>query len=84
MNPGVLLREWGMFVPAARGGTFAVADKNRSCSCALVVAWVMPKIVLMFRIAGTVPIGGPSEGLAPDRVDEGMTLRIRTPHHAQF
>ena len=62
LNPGVLLRERGMMAPAARGGTFTGADKNRSSSCALAVAWVMPEIVLMSRIAGTVPLGVPLRG----------------------
>lgn len=49
MDLDVLLRVRGM---AAKSDTSAIgtgADDDRSSSCALVVAWVMPKIVLVFR-----------------------------------
>ena len=86
---GMLRREWGNASPAVRRGTEIGSVWNRSADRALVVAWVMPEIVLMFRMAGTVkgfraqdqPVRGGrasrgSRGL--QRFVSGMTIRIRT------
>jgi hypothetical protein len=50
----MLVREWGLTREPARHGTVIGAVFNRASDGALVVAWIMPKIVLVFRLAGTV------------------------------
>ena len=50
----MLVRDGGVSRRSGRRGTITMAGKFRSICGALVMAWVMPEFVLMFRLAGTV------------------------------
>jgi hypothetical protein len=90
----VCVRDRGVTVPSERRSKLTRADEDRSLGDALVVAWVMPKIVLMFRMNGTVHMlpaeqfcqhrMASSESARPNRIVPGMTLRIRTLVQAKF
>jgi hypothetical protein len=85
LNLEVLLRERGMAARSDGRGIAAGADDDRSSSCALVVAWVMPEIVLVFRNPERFLFGGSlPKGSRAYRVETGMVLHIRTPFQAKF
>lgn len=56
-------RKWGKADPPAQRRMFIGSVLNRISDGALAVAWLMPEIVLMFRITGTVHVMQPVDFL---------------------